>query len=89
MLSGGTGQENPYKGYPLRAWIRARFEKADGTGSVEMDLVADLGDPTEGHISTENMQQLKVADTQGHVTNFGAETGGWVCINMPEVGLEK
>lgn len=89
MPNGQTGQQNPYKGDPPRAWAKGRFEKADGTGTIEIELVADLGDPTEGAISTDNMRRLKVADAPDVVTNFGREDGGWVCINMPEVGLEK
>lgn len=89
MPNGQPEQRNSYKGNPLRAWVTVTFEKADGTGNAQKELVADLGDPTEGVISQDNLRQLKVADAPAQRTNWGLEERGWVCINMPELGLEK
>ncbi|MBM3235139.1 hypothetical protein FJZ31_02450 [Candidatus Poribacteria bacterium] len=56
---------------------------------VVKELGVDTGDPGEARISSENMKKLKVADGPNVKTNFGLAKGGWVCINMPELGLEK
>ena len=40
-------------------------------------------------ISRENMEQVKLADGPTIETNFGRAEGGWVCISIPELGLEK
>ena len=82
-------QRNPYKGNPPHAWVRVRFEKADGTGSVEKELGVDTGDPGEARISSANMRKLKLADGPNRQTNFGRAEGGWVCITMPELGFDK
>lgn len=88
MPNGNQEQRNPYKGAPPHAWIKVTFEKADGTGSVVKELGVDTGDPGEARISSE-MKKLKVADGPNVKTNFGLAKGGWACINMPELGLEK
>ena len=82
-------QRNPYKGNPPNPWVTVRFEKADGTGSVEKQLAVDTGDPSEARISSQNMRELKLADGPNVETNYGHAAGGWVYINMPELGLEK
>ncbi len=89
MPNGNHEQRNPYKGQPSQPWVKVRFEKAAGTGNVEKELAVDTGDPREARISSENMKILKVADGPNVQTNFGLAEGGWVCINMPEMGLEK
>ena len=60
MPNGKKEQRNPYKGDPARAWVKVTFEKADGTGNIEKELLADLGDPHEGVISKDNMKKLKL-----------------------------
>lgn len=82
-------QRNPYRGDPPNPWIKVRFERADGMGNIEKELAVDTGDPDEASISSQNMRQLKMADGPSVQTNFGRADGGWVCINMPELGLEK
>jgi len=82
-------QRNPYKGNPPNPMVTVRFEKADGTGSVEKQLAVDTGDPSEARMSSQNMRELKLADGPNVETNYGHAAGGWVYINMPELGLEK
>ncbi len=83
------GQRNSYKGDPPNSWVKLKFEKADGTGTLEKDLAVDTGSDVEADIGSQNMRQLKLADGPRQQTNFGPAQGGWVCIKMPELGLEK
>ena len=90
MPNGQREQRNPYKGDPPRSWVKVEFEKADGTGNITKQLVADTGWPLEATISKENMRKLKLANGEDvPKTNFGKQEGGWVCIKVPELGLEK
>ena len=81
-------QRNPYKGSPERPWVRLRFTAIDGL-TVELDLLADTGNPCAIIISPQDMLRLKAADAPDVSTNFGLLQGGWVQLAMPEFGLEQ
>jgi hypothetical protein len=46
MTPGSPEQRNPYKGSPLRPWVRVQLAAPDGTVR-DLDLLADTGNPFE------------------------------------------
>jgi hypothetical protein len=79
------GQSNPYKGKNPRCWVRLRFA-ADGC-LHERELVADTGSPCAVILCQTDLALLLRAAAAGINTNFGHLTGGWLELNMPELGL--
>jgi hypothetical protein len=79
-------QRNPYKGTPPRPWIRLRLA-APGGFTVELELLADTGNPCAVIINAQNMAGLKTGDAPDMNTNFGLLEGGWLQPAMPELGL--
>jgi hypothetical protein len=79
-------QRNPYKGSPQRPWIRLRLQALDGS-LVEMELLADTGNPCPLIIASPRMAQLKAGDAPDMQSNFGLLQGGWLQLAMPELGL--
>lgn len=81
-------QTNPYKGTPLRAWVRLRLAAADGT-LHERELLADTGSPCAIILGQADLTLLTHAGAAGANTNFGFLTGGWLELQMPELGLTQ
>ena len=85
---GPMEQRSPYKGTPARPWVRIHFVGLDGT-STALELMADTGSPCPVVIGTARMAVL----TQGRLadlnTDFGPLQGGWLRVDMPELGLNQ
>lgn len=79
-------QKNTYQGTPPRAWLRLRLKAIDGT-EIELNLLADSGNPYAIVLSQARMAQLETADGPDVKTNFGLLEGGWLQLAMPEFGL--
>jgi hypothetical protein len=84
--SSSNEQRNPYKGSPLRPWLRLQFIAADQSPH-EFECVADTGNPFSVILSRAQMALLKRVDGPDASTNFGQLTGGWIRVFMPELGL--
>jgi len=80
-------QQNPYKGNPFRSWVRIRFVGPDAR-SVELELVADTGCPCAIILGAGPMAQLQRGSLESRISNFGELQGGWLRLNMPELGLD-
>jgi hypothetical protein len=88
MTVASSEQRNPYKGSPRRPWFRLRLTAPDDS-TVELDLVADTGNPLAIIISRQPMARLKAADAPDANTNFGLLEGGLLQLAMPELGLAQ
>lgn len=88
MTPASYEQRNPYKGAPPRPWVRLRLVAPDGTFQ-ELDLLADTGNPCALIIGRAFMAQLKHAAGPDVNTNFGLLEGGWLLLQMPELGLTQ
>lgn len=88
MIVAAFEQRNPYKGKPPRPWIRLRLEALDGT-RVELELLADTGNPCALIIASPSMARLKAGDAPDIQSNFGLLQGGWLQLAMPELGLTQ
>lgn len=83
-----AGQRNPYKGTPPRPWVRVRLIAIDGS-IVELDVLADTGNPCALIVGEGLMAAFNHGDLPGLHTNFGALTGGLLWVSMPEVGINE
>jgi hypothetical protein len=81
-------QRNPYKGTTPRCWIRLRFAAGDGS-LHERELLADTGSPCAVILGKTDLMLLQRASAAGANTNFGFLTGGWLELDMPELGLSS
>jgi hypothetical protein len=88
MTPASHGQRNPYKGMIPRAWVRLRFVAADGT-LHERELLADTGSPCAIIVGPADLNLLVHAGAAGVNSNFGFLTGGWLELQMPELGLAQ
>jgi hypothetical protein len=79
-------QRNPYKGVPPRPWVRVRFA-APGGSTIELDLLADTGNPFAVIVSQQDMAVLKAGDAPDANSNLGLLQGGWLQPDMPELAL--
>jgi hypothetical protein len=79
-------QRNPYKGNPVRSWLRLGFRGRDGT-AISVELLADTGSPQSALLRPDLFDQLVTRYTRTIRTNFGDMTGGWVQLYTPEIGL--
>lgn len=86
MTSLPSEQRNPYKGSPQRPWVRIRLLAPDGS-ATELELIADTGSPCSLIISQQNMARLTAGDGPDLNSNFGLLKGGWVQLDMPQLGL--
>jgi hypothetical protein len=50
-------QRNPYKGDLPRPWVTVVFQKADGSGNIEKQLLADTGGVAAIRISRSLLHQ--------------------------------
>jgi hypothetical protein len=87
MMAGPAEQRNPYKGSPSRPWVRVRLTAPDGT-THEVELLADTGNPCAIIISPTLLARVKLRATADLNSNFGLLEGGWLHLNMPELGLD-
>jgi hypothetical protein len=81
-------QRNPYKGSPLRPWVRLNLVAADGT-TKEIEALADTGSPCALIVSSQVMRDCNLGLAPGMSTNFGALDGGWLRIRIPGTGLDQ
>ena len=79
-------QRNPYKGASPRCWVRIRFVALDGSFH-ERDLLADTGSPCAVILGAAELSKLSHTSAEGIESNFGTLNGGWLSIEMPELGL--
>ena len=86
MIVAAHEQGNPYKGKPQRPWIRLRLNALDGS-LVELDVLADTGNPCALIVSSPSMARSKSGDAPDIQSNFGLLQGGWLRLAMPEFGL--
>jgi hypothetical protein len=80
-------QQNPYKGAPPRPWVRIGLTAPNGD-SVELELVADTGNPFAIIVASEMMHQLRHQYGPGVETNFGPLVGGFLHIHVPGTRLD-
>jgi hypothetical protein len=81
-------QVNPYKGTTPRCWVRIRFAAADGS-LHERELLADTGSPCAVILGQADLGLLVRASAAVLNTNFGPLSGGWLEVEMPELGLSS
>jgi hypothetical protein len=86
MTPAAQGQRNPYKGSPPRPWVRVRFLAPGGT-AIDLDLLADTGCPFAFIVSQHHLGSLTTGHAPDLQTNFGLLTGGWLLIDMPDIGV--
>jgi hypothetical protein len=55
----------------------------------EVELLADTGNPCALIISQTTMARLKQRAAPGVNSNFGPLEGGWIHVNVPELGLDR
>ena len=79
-------QRNPYKGSAPRAWVRLRLAAPDGS-LHERDLLADTGCPCALILGSTDFTLLAQSAAGAVTSNFGTLTGGWLELQMPELGL--
>lgn len=79
-------QRNPYKGTPLRAWLRLSFLARDQAVHT-VELLADTGSPCGVILSPELFDRLVVTYTRAVQSNFGPMQAGWVRLYSRELGL--
>jgi hypothetical protein len=59
-------------------------------GSIlELDLIADTGNPFALIVGEAALSQFKWLDEVGVSTNFGPLNAGWLRVVMPELGLDE
>ena len=81
-------QRNAYKGSPSRPWIRVTLIAPDGS-SRELDLLADTGSPFNLVVSNATLQKFQLIGVPGVSSNFGPLNGGWLRIQIPNVGIDE
>ena len=82
-------QKNRYKGDPLRSWITVVFEKADGTGKIAKQLIADTGGVAAIRITRSLLHRIEFEPADLQKTNFGLAEGSWVWVEIPKLGFRK
>src|SRR5581483_8921151 len=88
MSSPSPLQRNGYKGTPPRCWVRLRFKTAEGI-QHERELLADTGSPCPIILGSFDLSLLSHAPAQGIESNFGHLNGGWLELDMAELGLSN
>jgi hypothetical protein len=86
MTSAPFVQQNHYKGNIPRAWIRLRLLAPDGSFH-EREMLADTGSPCALILGMADLSLLAHSGAAGVNSNFGFLTGGWMELQMPELGL--
>lgn len=88
MIARPSEQRNPYQGSPPRPWVWLRLKALDGT-TQEVNLLADTGNPCGIIISQIFMAKLKMKAAPPVQSNFGLLHGGWLHLDMAELGLDQ
>ncbi len=88
MAPTSSVRRDPYKGATPRCWIRLRFAALDGA-LHERELLADTGSPFAVILGKTDLMLLQRASAAGSNTNFGYLRGGWLELDMPELGLSS
>jgi hypothetical protein len=81
-------QRNPYKGTPARPWIRLVLVGADGQKHV-LQALADTGNPCALVVSSAVLDAFNLGRIPGMDTNFGHFDGGWLRVQVPEIGFDE
>lgn len=76
-------QRNPYKGFPERPFVRVGLVARDG-GRVDIDLLADTGNPCALIVSQRLISRLRHRAELNVDSNFGLLEGYRIRIFMPE-----
>lgn len=79
-------QRNNYKGRIPRASVRIRLAAPDGS-IHEREMLADTGSPCAFILGMADQSLLAHSGAAGVNSNFGFLTGGWLELQMPELGL--
>jgi hypothetical protein len=79
---------NPYKGAPLRPWVRLLLVSTDGA-TQEVEALADTGNPCALIVGQALLRQFNVGLVPGMNTNFGALDGGWLRVQIPELAFDE
>jgi hypothetical protein len=82
-------QRNRYKGDPPRPWVTVVFQKADGSGKLEKQLIADTGGVAAIRISRSLLSKIETEPAGIQKTNFGLAEGSWAWVEIPELGFQK
>lgn len=81
-------QRNRYRGNPEAAWLRVSIIAADGS-ALDLDLLADTGNPCPVIIGTRAMAQASLIPGPVVNSNFGTLVGGFVRVVIPDIGFDK
>jgi hypothetical protein len=81
-------QRNGYKGSPSRPWVRVTLVAADGS-TRQCELLADTGNPCALIIDSATMLEFNLGLTTGMETNFGVLHGGWLRVQVPQLGFDE
>jgi hypothetical protein len=82
-------QRNRYKGDPPRPWVTVVFQKTDGSGKLEKQLIVDSGGIAEIRISRSLLSKIELEPAGIQKTNFGLAEGSWVWVEIPELGFRE
>jgi hypothetical protein len=88
MMSAPLEQRNGYKGITPCAWVRVRLIALDGT-EIEIELLADTGNPYPIIISTSLMKRVIHRREASKRTNFGLLAGGWLLIRIHDINFDQ
>jgi hypothetical protein len=81
-------QRNPYKGTPLRPWVRL-FLLADNGRRQEIDAFADTGNPCALIISERLFEEFNLGLAPGMDSNFGRLQGGWLRVQIANMSFDE
>jgi hypothetical protein len=81
-------QRNLYKGSPPRPWMRLILLAATGD-TLELDALADTGNPCGLIVASDVMHRFNLGVEPTVHTNFGPLAGGWLRIQVPEIGFDE
>jgi hypothetical protein len=81
-------QRNSYKGSPLRPWFALTLIAADGS-TKSIEVLADTGNPCALIVSPRPLDDFNSGLAPGTETNFGPLAGGWLRLQISEVGFEE
>lgn len=69
-----------------RAWMTLGFLATDGS-RIDLPLVVDTGCKSGVIVGVDHFDSLKHGRVPAIHNNFGPMRGGWLLLNMPELGL--
>jgi hypothetical protein len=80
-------QRNPYKGSPDRSWLRLTLVAANGA-TTQLQAITDTGNPCALVVGADVMRQFNLGIAPGMNTNFGPLDGGWLRVQIPDIGFD-